>query len=80
MIFDEATSALDNETEHEINLAIRRLKGKKTILIVAHRLSTVKHCDKLVLLERGQVAGSGSFDELQGNNKTFKELVELARL
>jgi ATP-binding cassette subfamily C protein len=61
LVFDEATSSLDNESEHEITNAIDALHGRKTLLIIAHRLSTVKGCDRLVLMHQGRVADSGSF-------------------
>lgn len=64
LIFDEATSALDNEIEREIVAAINGLKGLKTIIIIAHRLSTVAGCDRVVMLRHGQVADSGSLDQL----------------
>ncbi len=55
LIFDEATSALDNETEAGVMESIRSLKGTRTMIIIAHRLSTVEHCDKVIKLERGQI-------------------------
>lgn len=59
LVFDEATSALDNEVEREVTKAIAHLHGKKTILVIAHRLSTVEHCDHIVRLEKGRIAGEG---------------------
>jgi len=64
LILDEATSSLDNTTEHEVMQAIRGLSGHKTVLVVAHRLSTIRDCDQLVVLERGRVVESGTWDEL----------------
>jgi ABC-type bacteriocin/lantibiotic exporter with double-glycine peptidase domain len=55
LVMDEATSALDYETEHEIIEEIKRLKGDKTIIIIAHRLTTVKHCDRIYKLEGGRI-------------------------
>jgi ABC-type multidrug transport system fused ATPase/permease subunit len=60
LVLDEATSALDNATEAEVMRAVTALHGKKTVLIVAHRLSTVEHCDRLYRLEKGQVVAEGS--------------------
>jgi ABC-type multidrug transport system fused ATPase/permease subunit len=59
-VLDEATSALDTATEHEVMLAVRALQGFKTVVIIAHRLSTVEHCDRLYKLEAGRIVGEGS--------------------
>ena len=59
LVMDEATSALDNETESEIVEEIKRLKGKKTIIVIAHRLTTVQHCDRIYSLEKGKIINSG---------------------
>jgi len=59
LIMDEATSALDNETEKEIVEEIRRLKGRKTLLVIAHRLSTLRDCDKIYVLEKGKIVNVG---------------------
>lgn len=64
LVFDEATSALDNETEREITRAIRDLSGSKTVILIAHRLSTVAHCDQIVFLIDGVVRACGTYDEL----------------
>jgi ATP-binding cassette subfamily C protein len=56
LVFDEATSAIDEATEREIVAAIDELRGERTVIVVAHRLSTVRSCDRLVLLERGRIA------------------------
>ena len=64
LVLDEATSSLDIETETEVMSAIRALHGFKTILIVAHRLSTVQHCDRLYRIEDAQIVAEGSFEEL----------------
>ncbi|MFM8892513.1 MAG: ATP-binding cassette domain-containing protein, partial [Planctomycetia bacterium] len=64
LVFDEATSALDVETERHVVAAVESLRGVKTIVIVAHRLSTVAACDVLHRLEDGRVVHSGSFAEL----------------
>jgi len=80
LILDEATSALDNETEKEVSDAINRLSGDKTLIIIAHRLSTVRHCDKIVLLDNGKIVDSGTFEALAKRNADFRRMVELANL
>ena len=77
LVLDEATSALDLQTEHDFNATIRALRGRVTVIVIAHRLSTVKICDRLVLLDRGQIADQGSFAELSARNADFIRLVEL---
>ena len=74
LLFDEATSALDNQTERAVIGAIEMLRGEKTLVIVAHRLSTVRGCDRLVFLRDGRIAGCGSFDELLRNNADFRAM------
>ena len=64
LVLDEATSSLDIDTETEVMSAIRALQGFKTILIVAHRLSTVQHCDRLYRIEDAQIVAEGTFKEL----------------
>jgi ABC-type multidrug transport system fused ATPase/permease subunit len=66
LVLDEATSALDNETEHGVMEAIESLHGQKTLLIVAHRLTTVERCDLIYKLEGGRVLKSGTFAEVVG--------------
>ncbi len=80
LVLDEATSALDSETEREITLAIEDLAKAKTTIIIAHRLSTVKHCDRLYFLKDGRVAAEGSFDEMTEADADFRRMVEMARL
>ncbi len=64
LVMDEATSALDNETEQEIVNEIRRLKGRKTMIVIAHRLTTVQHCDRIYQLELGRIVDVGTPDEI----------------
>ena len=59
LVLDEATSALDTKTENEVMNAIRELKGNKTILIIAHRMSTISHCDTIYAIEKGEIYKSG---------------------
>lgn len=76
LLLDEATSALDSETEKIIQNNIKNLKGKVTILMIAHRLSTVKDADRIVVLDKGKIEASGSFDELLLRSGKFKKMVE----
>lgn len=76
ILFDEATSALDNETQESINQAIENLKGEYTILIIAHRLSTVIDCDKIFVVDKGKITDSGSHKELLKNSNSYKSLYE----
>lgn len=80
LVLDEATSALDNETEHQITGTINSLKGDMTLIVVAHRLSTVRDADRIIFMRDGQVEASGSFEELQERSKHFARLVELGNL
>jgi ABC-type multidrug transport system fused ATPase/permease subunit len=78
LVLDEATSALDGITEHEIVEAIERLRGERTIIVIAHRLSTVRSCDRLVYLERGRVTQVGTWDELVSTNTELQRMIKLA--
>ncbi|MGG6293723.1 ABC transporter ATP-binding protein [Leptolyngbya sp. AN02str] len=64
LVLDEATSALDNETENLISQAIQQLSGRKTMIIIAHRLTTVEHCDRIYEMEKGRIIRSGSYQEI----------------
>lgn len=76
ILFDEATSALDNETQREIQRAIASMKHTYTILIIAHRLSTVKDCDRIFVIDDGKVVGEGTQEELLKTNELFRDLYE----
>ena len=76
ILFDEATSALDNETQYEIQKAIENMEGEYTILIIDHRLSTIKKANKIFYLEEGQIIDSGSHEYLINNCKPYKYLYE----
>ncbi|MGR8920622.1 MAG: ABC transporter ATP-binding protein [Gammaproteobacteria bacterium] len=76
LIMDEATSALDNTTEAALIDAVSALKGERTIVMVAHRLSTVQRCDRIVFLSDGRIAASGTFDELRAKNRDFRRMSE----
>ncbi len=64
LVLDEATAALDNETESLVTESIKSLAGTKTLIIIAHRLSTVEHCDRVYWLDRGRIVQSGSYQEV----------------
>lgn len=74
LIMDEATSALDTLTEDAVMDAIRRLAGRKTMVLIAHRLSTVEDCDLIYLLDQGQVTGCGTYDELRRTHSVFRAM------
>jgi len=80
LVLDEATSALDNETEHHITRTISQLHGDITVVIVAHRLSTVRQCDQVIYLEDGMIAAQGTFDEVRAQSPRFDRLVRLGNL
>ena len=80
IVFDEATSSLDNQTEKNILNSIIKIKKEKTLIIIAHRLSTLKNCDKVIYIENGQVKDQGKLDELlikypELENKNFSEKI-----
>ena len=76
ILFDEATSALDNETQDKISTAINSMRDDYTILIIAHRLSTVISADKILYLEDGHIEAEGTHKELLKNCKGYKKLYE----
>jgi subfamily B ATP-binding cassette protein MsbA len=80
LIMDEATSALDSETEKAIKDNIDALKGQYTILIVAHRLSTIKNADRIILLSNGRIEQVGTYQQLTENTPMFKRMVTLQEL
>jgi len=75
LIMDEATSALDNATESEITKAIAQFNRSKTVIIIAHRLSTVRDCDLLYFMSNGRLADSGTYEELLQKNSDFQKMV-----
>lgn len=80
LVLDEATSSLDGQTELEISEAIQGLKGKVTLILVAHRLSTVKNADRIVYLEAGKVVAQGTFDEVRKTVPDFNNQAQLMGL
>jgi len=78
LIFDEATSALDNLTEQALSATLEGLRGEKTIILIAHRLSTVRSCDLLFFLVDGQLEACGSYAELLVSNGAFRRMAEAA--
>lgn len=80
IIFDEATSSLDSETENAFTDALHELKGKVTIVMIAHRLSSVLQADRIYYLENGKIASHGTFDELKAKNENFAKQAEIMGL
>ena len=79
LILDEATSALDNLTEQAVIEAVNNLGHEITIIMIAHRLSTVRQCDQLYLLDQGEVKASGTYEKLKQQSKQFKKLSKFDR-
>ena len=74
LVFDEATSSLDNLTEKEIMDDIYKMHGDRTIIIIAHRLETIRQCDRIIVLENGRVVGDDKYSSLLKNNKAFQKI------
>jgi ABC-type multidrug transport system fused ATPase/permease subunit len=77
LLLDEATSALDNLTEQAFMEAVQALGGQKTIIMIAHRLSTVQDCDRIHLVEKGRIVASGSYEALIAGNETFRRMARV---
>nr|WP_233350576.1 ABC transporter ATP-binding protein [Henriciella barbarensis] len=75
IVFDEATSALDNLTEKEVMAAVDKLSRQKTIIMVAHRISTVRECDMILVLEKGKLVAQGPYTELMIDSEAFQAIV-----
>jgi ATP-binding cassette subfamily C protein len=80
LVMDEATSALDAESEAVIRNALDAMKGKVTLVIIAHRLNTIQHVDEVFYLERGKIKDSGKFQELVSRNPSIAKTVSLMRV
>lgn len=78
LVFDEATSALDSRTEKDVMSFIDGLAHQKTIVMIAHRLSTVERCDKIYVMDKGRVIDEGSYEELLDRNEHFRALAQIA--
>jgi len=77
LLLDEATSALDAESERTVQLALERLMAGRTVLIIAHRLATVRHADRIVVLDAGRAVATGTHDELTRSNPLYARLAAL---
>lgn len=80
LLMDEATSSLDTESEHKVQQAIDRLMEGRTTLVIAHRLSTVRHADQIIVLDAGRVAETGTHDELMQNKGLYRKLVDMQNI
>ncbi len=78
LVMDEATSALDGVTESVIMEAIEKLTGSKTIILIAHRLSTLVGCNQIYILDRGSVTARGNYHELMRANESFQQMARVA--
>jgi subfamily B ATP-binding cassette protein HlyB/CyaB len=74
LIFDEATSALDYESERAIQENMKEIATGRTVFIIAHRLSTVRHADRIITIERGRIVEDGSHDQLIRSNGRYAKL------
>jgi ABC-type multidrug transport system fused ATPase/permease subunit len=74
ILFDESTSSLDNIAQSEVKKSVDNLKGQGTIVVVAHRLSTIKDSDIIFFLDNGKIEAQGTFEELFNSNEKFKEI------
>jgi subfamily B ATP-binding cassette protein MsbA len=75
LVFDEATSALDAKTERAVQVAIEALRGQRTIFLIAHRLTTIRHADRIVVLDEGRIADIGDHDTLMSRPGIYRELI-----
>ena len=80
LVLDEATSSLDSQTEEEVSIAIKSLRGQVTVVMIAHRLSTVKSADSIVYLDKGRVISMGSFEKVRTAVSDFDTQAKLMGL
>ena len=80
MVLDEATSSLDGQSESDISDSINDMRGEITVILIAHRLSTVKNADKVVYLEGGKIVSVGTFEEVRKNVPNFEKQASLMGL
>ena len=80
LVLDEATSSLDGQTESEVSKSVNDLKGSMTVLVVAHRLSTIRNCDKVVYVANGEIVTQGTFDQVRNIIPDFNNQAELMGL
>jgi ATP-binding cassette subfamily C protein len=80
LVLDEATSSLDVPTEGEITKAINSLKGQQTIIAIAHRLSTLKSCDRIFYFDNRKLIDTGTFETLSEKHKKFDQMVQLSKI
>ncbi len=80
LVLDEATSSLDGVTERDIVQSIERLRTDRTMIVIAHRLSTVRSCDRIFFMEHGKIRDVGTWEELYARDPAFRRLVELSRV
>ena len=77
LVLDEATSALDSLTERDVTDAIDALRGRLTMIVVAHRLSSLMHCDQILVLEKGRLVATGTHAELAAQNSMYQRFAKL---
>ena len=80
VVLDEATSSLDGKTEADIGDAIQGLRGTTTVVLIAHRLSTVRQADQVIYMENGKIHKVGTFDEVRGSVPNFEAQAQLMGL
>lgn len=80
IILDEATANVDPESEQELTSAIEALTQEKTIIMIAHRLKTVRHADNILVIDNGQIAQSGTHDQLMLQDGIYRRFVESRQL
>jgi ABC-type multidrug transport system fused ATPase/permease subunit len=74
LLLDEATSALDEESQQKVQIALQSIMNGRTSLVIAHRLTTIEKCDRIVVLESGIVSEDGTFNELKGSEGYFAKM------